>query len=45
VAGHRHVGYGTTPMLAGVADVQAVVSPAPGGELPSSATAWTGGRP
>lgn len=44
VAGHRHLGYGTTPMLAGSADVRAIVSPASGGELPSSATAWTGAR-
>lgn len=39
VPGHRRLGYGTTPMLA-ADDVRAVVSPAPGGELPSRATAW-----
>ena len=42
VAGHRHLGYGTTPMLGGSDDVRATVAAAPGGELPSRATAWTG---
>lgn len=41
VAGHRHLGYGATPMLTGTGDVRAAVTAAPGGELPSSATAWT----
>ncbi len=43
VAGHRHLGYGTTAMLAQAVDVRALVSPPPGGELPSGATAWTAG--
>jgi hypothetical protein len=42
-AGHRHLGYGTTPMLTGSDDVRATVSPVPGGQLPSSATAWAAG--
>ncbi len=42
VAGHRHLGYGTTPMLGDALDVRALVTPIPGGELPSRATAWTG---
>jgi hypothetical protein len=43
VAGHRHLGYGTTPMLAGTVDgARAVVTPAPGAELPSRATAGIG---
>jgi hypothetical protein len=44
VGGHRHLGYGTTPMLTGAVDVRALVSPGPGGELPSNATVWTGAR-
>ena len=42
VAGHPHLGYGTTPMLTGSGDLRASVSPVPGHELPSRATAWTG---
>ena len=44
VAGHPHLGYGTTPMLTGSDDVRAAVSPIPGHELPSRATAWTAAR-
>jgi uncharacterized protein DUF2690 len=44
VAGHPHLGYGTTPMLTGSNDVRAAISPLPGAELPSRATAWTGAR-
>jgi hypothetical protein len=44
VAGHRHLGYGTTPMLTEPDDVRAAVSPGSGSVLPSRATAWTGGR-
>ena len=44
VAGHPHLGYGTTPMLTGPGDLRASVSPVPGHELPSRATAWTGPR-
>jgi hypothetical protein len=44
VAGHPHLGYGTTPMLTGSTDVRAAMSPVPGDELPSRATAWTGAR-
>jgi hypothetical protein len=42
LTGHPHLGYGTTPMLAGSNDVRAAVSPGPGHELPSRATAWAG---
>jgi hypothetical protein len=44
LTGHPHLGYGTTPMLAGSNDVRATVTPGPGHELPSRATAWTGAR-
>ncbi|NMO90375.1 DUF2690 domain-containing protein [Actinomycetospora sp. TBRC 11914] len=44
VPGHRHLGYGTTPMLVASADdLRVVVTPAAGGELPSAATGWTSG--